>query len=57
MGKKKVLCGNNFSSFSYVNMELLLNMLRHKINLYKNEQEQCYRKHLLQIENNQGFSQ
>lgn len=29
---------NNFSEFSYINMELLLNFLRHKINLYRDEQ-------------------
>lgn len=48
--KNKAFCGNNFSEFFCVNMGLLLNWLRQKINLYRNKQEECSRKYL----NNQG---
>ena len=53
--KKKAFCGNNFPEFSYVNMELILNLLRNKINPYRNEQGQCSRKHLWKIKNNLGL--
>lgn len=53
MGRKKKLSVET-TSLNFLNMELLLNLLRHKINLYRNKQGQYSKKHLLQKINNQG---
>lgn len=48
MGRKKKKLSVETTFLNFLNMELLLNLLRHKINLYRNKQGQYSKKHLLQ---------